>query len=77
MHPRKKWQITLAQCDQGPGWRLEAHAPGPRVSTQSRNVHCLRLHQMILLYLVQHLQSLPFSLAQGDTLRLHGPPGHP
>jgi hypothetical protein len=23
---------------------------------------------------VQHLQSLPFSLAQGDTLRLHGPP---
>jgi hypothetical protein len=35
------------------------------------------LRQMLLLYLVQHFQSVPFSLAQSDSLRLHGPLGHP
>src|SRR5690242_5016624 len=35
------------------------------------------LRQMLLLYLVQHFQSVPFSLAQSDSLRLHGDLGHP
>jgi hypothetical protein len=35
------------------------------------------LRQMLLLYLVQHLQAVPFSLAQSDSLRLHGALGHP
>src|SRR6266404_605144 len=32
---------------------------------------CRYLCQMLLLYLVQHFQSVPFSLAQGDALRFH------
>src|ERR1700675_3903364 len=32
---------------------------------------------MLLLYLVQHFQSVPFPLAQSDSLRLHGALGHP
>jgi hypothetical protein len=35
------------------------------------------LRQMLLLYLAQHLQAVPFSLAQSDSLRLHGALGHP
>jgi hypothetical protein len=34
------------------------------------------LRQMLLGYLVQHSQSVPFSLAQSDALRFHGAPGH-
>src|SRR2546430_4925881 len=38
---------------------------------------CSYLRQMLLLYLVQHFQSVPFSLAQGDALRFHGALGQP
>jgi len=34
----------------------------------------LDLRQMLLLYLVQHFQSVPFSLARSDLLRVHGAP---
>jgi hypothetical protein len=36
-----------------------------------------QLRQLLLLYLVQHLQSVPFSLAQSDPLRFHRALGHP
>jgi hypothetical protein len=35
------------------------------------------LGYMSLLYFVQHSYAIPFSLTQGHSLRLHGPPGHP
>ena len=35
------------------------------------------LRQMLLIYLVQHFQSVPFPLTQRDSLRFHGPLGHP
>jgi hypothetical protein len=35
------------------------------------------LRQMLLIYFVQHFQSVPFSLAQSDSLRFHGGLGHP
>jgi hypothetical protein len=35
------------------------------------------LRQTLLLYLVPYFQSVPFSLAQSDALRLHGALGHP
>ncbi len=35
------------------------------------------LRQMLLIYFVQHFQSVPFPLAQRDSLRFHGPLGHP
>jgi hypothetical protein len=31
-----------------------------------------QLRQLLLPYLVQHFQSVPFSLAQRDSLRFHG-----
>jgi hypothetical protein len=35
------------------------------------------LRQMLLFDLMQHLQSIPFSLAQRYALRFHRPLGHP
>src|SRR5690348_6304798 len=35
------------------------------------------LRQMLLIYFVQHVQSIPFPLIQGDSLRLHRPLDHP
>jgi hypothetical protein len=35
------------------------------------------LRQMPLLYLVQHLQAVPFWLTQSDPLRFHAAPSHP
>jgi hypothetical protein len=38
---------------------------------------CCYLRQVLLLYLVQHFQAVPFSLAQSDSLRFHGALGPP
>ena len=35
------------------------------------------LRQMPLLHIMQHFQSVPFSLAQCHALRFHGTPSHP
>src|SRR5271167_3700166 len=56
--------------------KAEQHPPHLAVSYfQPRG--CFDLCQMLLLYLVQHFQSVPFSLAQSDPLRFHGPLGPP
>jgi hypothetical protein len=35
------------------------------------------LRQMLLIYFVQHVQSIPFPLIQSDSLRFHRPLDHP
>jgi hypothetical protein len=50
--------------------QAEQHPPHLAVANfQSLGSSYLR--QMLLLYLVQHFQAVPFSLVQGDSLRFH------
>ena len=56
--------------------KAEQHPPHLAVGYFQPLGRCY-LRQMLLLYLVQHFQSVPFSLAQSDSLRFHGPLGLP
>jgi len=54
--------------------RAASAAPGGRLLSTCGGGY---LRQMLLLYLEQYLQSVPFWLAQSDSLRLHRAHGHP
>ena len=59
--------LSLQACRQAPD------APVGQPQTPRR----FDLREVALLDFVQHLQSVPFSLAQRDSLRFHGALGHP
>ena len=56
--------------------QAQQHSPHVAVAYFQPLGRCY-LRQLLLLYLVQHFQSIPFSLAQSDSLRFQGGLGHP